>query len=78
MDTEDVNRLLQCLMRNTYYELSGLEFINWTGFHSKLDDQVFDDIERKIHDAEVIKIEGMTEIDPIIKSDFSEKVLQLL
>ena len=50
METQDINSMLNCLMLRGYYKINSIEFSNWTGFSTRLDDAVFDQIERKSAD----------------------------
>ena len=75
MDTDSTNSLLGCLMEHSYYEIYKVEFINWTGLDDKLSNEVFDQLENKIHDLTVLKFESMDSLNQIIKHDFAAKFL---
>ena len=65
-------------MEHSYYEIYKVEFINWTGLDDKLSNDVFDQLENKIHDLTVLKFESMDSLNQIIKHDFAAKFLQLV
>ena len=78
MNTHDTYSLLACVLRQAHYELYGLEFINWTGLDSKLDDEIFDQLDRKVHDLSVLRVDQMSGLNQIVKHDFAEKVMRII